>query len=67
MLAQRLPGLLLSMQEDETLESGMVQSLGSGGWRARPGGSVLTGASITRLAGGLWWVGTVTRALGESV
>ncbi|WP_018152652.1 YifB family Mg chelatase-like AAA ATPase [Leeia oryzae] len=35
MLAQRLPGLLPPMRDEEALESAMVQSLGSGGWRSQ--------------------------------
>lgn len=35
MLAQRLPGLLPPMSEQEALEAAMVQSLGSGGWQAK--------------------------------
>lgn len=35
MLAQRLPGLLPPMSEQEALEAAMVQSLGSGGWQSQ--------------------------------
>jgi magnesium chelatase family protein len=57
MLAQRLPGLLPPMTDDEALESAAVQSLGSGGfrperWRQRPFRAPHHSASAAALVGG---------------
>jgi magnesium chelatase family protein len=57
MLAQRLPGLLPPMNDDEALESAAVQSLSSDGfrsehWRLRPFRSPHHSATAAALAGG---------------
>jgi magnesium chelatase family protein len=57
MLAQRLPGLLPPMTDDEALESAAMQSLGSEGfrserWRRRPFRTPHHSASATALVGG---------------
>jgi magnesium chelatase family protein len=57
MLAERLPGILPPMTEDEALESAAIQSLGSAGfdvrnWRRRPFRSPHHTASAVALVGG---------------
>ena len=57
MLAQRLPGLLPAMSDDEALSSAALQGLAPGGfdptrWRARPTRSPHHSASATALVGG---------------
>lgn len=57
MLAQRLPGLLPPMSQTEALQTAMVQSLGSGGWKAaqwriRPFRAPHHSASSVALVGG---------------
>jgi magnesium chelatase family protein len=57
MLAERLPGILPSMTDDEALESAAVQSLGSGGfrlrdWKRRPFRAPHHTASAAALVGG---------------
>lgn len=57
MLAQRLPGILPSMTEQEAIESAAMQSLGSGGfdvssWRRRPYRAPHHTASAVALVGG---------------
>ncbi|MCO5978943.1 YifB family Mg chelatase-like AAA ATPase [Ideonella oryzae] len=57
MLAQRLPGLLPPMSDEEALESAALQGLGAGGldptdWRTRPVRSPHHSASSVALVGG---------------